>query len=542
MLKTGIITAADHLGLHRGEVDALNVFPVPDGDTGTNMSMTVQAAAREIALIGDDSGFDLAAKKTYDAMLRGARGNSGVILSLIFRGIANSVRGKPQIGGADIAKALQSGTDEAYRAVAKPTEGTILTVARIASLKAAEAARESARSAVEVFTAALEGARHALAQTPSMLPILKTAGVVDAGGQGLVYIMEGLLQGFSGGADRTKWQDEPIIISEEAPQRLDEDIQFAYCTEFLVDRTADAGSKDVDALRDYLHSVGDCVVVVDDEEILKVHVHNNVPGEVLTFAQQYGPFIQIKIENMRRQHQETAWAKEAAAQEEGPVPAQKRFGIVAVASGDGVVEMLKELGVDQIVSGGQSMNPSTEDILKAIHQTPAEHVFVLPNNKNIIMAAEQAVPLTERGVSVLPTKTVAQGIAAVLDFDESSDIENNHVHMMRAAEKVRTGLVTFAARDSRTDGMEIKKGSVIGLENEKLTVTEEEPVQAAWRVARHLVRKFDGKMITIYSGQDVSEEQTQTLVERLERRYNGAVDITAVYGGQPLYYFMIAVE
>ena len=545
MLKEGVLSASVHLGLHRGEVDALNVFPVPDGDTGTNMSMTVAAAARELALLGDESAFDDAADRLASAMLRGARGNSGVILSLIFRGFARSVKGSREVGGVLLAEALVHGSEAAYKAVMKPTEGTILTVVR----EAARCAREAAQridDAAGVWAAALQGAREALARTPAMLPILRQAGVVDAGGQGLVYVMEGLLQGFTGAVAAAGGKTMPIIMEEEnqlkaqSPAALsDAEITFTYCTEFLVERAPGAAETDADKLREALSALGDCVVVAEDADIIKVHVHNNRPGDVLNLAQPYGHFVQMKIENMRKQHEAAAGG---GAQEEEPPQAVKRYGIVAVANGEGVTSLYQEIGTDAVVSGGQSMNPSTEDILTAVNRVPAEHVFILPNNKNIIMAAEQVAPLSPRGVSVVRTRSVVEGVAAVLEFDESASAETNHVQMQRAAERVQTGLVTYAARESNLDGLDIRKGSIIGLENGKLTVTENEPVMAAWRVARHLVRKYNGALITIYTGADVTEEQTERLVDMLNKRYNGAVEISAVPGGQPMYYYMIAVE
>ncbi|MDR2647915.1 MAG: DAK2 domain-containing protein [Oscillospiraceae bacterium] len=545
MLKAGIISAASHLNAHRNEVDTLNVFPVPDGDTGTNMSMTVTAAAREINLLSDDTAFDVAAERVASAMLRGARGNSGVILSLIFRGISKTVHGHQKIDGEILARALAKGSEAAYSAVMKPTEGTILTVVRFAAQKAADAVRGTAVDAVSVWDAALNGAKDALAQTPSMLPVLKQAGVVDAGGQGLVYIMEGLQRGFRGAfAD-----DMPQILESVPPQRSavamsDSEIEFAYCTEFLVERTQDAEKTDAGELRTALGELGDCVVVVDDDDVIKVHVHNNQPGTVLCLGQAYGQFVQVKVENMRKQHQEASWVDQQGAETEQAPPPQKtkKCGFVSVATGDGLMQLFRELGVDQIVSGGQSMNPSTEDILNAINQTGAEHVFVLPNNKNIIMAAEQAAPLTDAQVRVLRTKSIVQGIGAMLAFDETVSVEANHVQMQRAGDAVQTGLVTYAARSSIAEGMNIRKGEIIGLENGNLTVKDDDPVKAAYRVARHLVRKFDASMITIYVGKDVSEEQTAQLLAMLDDRYKGGVETTAIDGGQPLYYYMIAVE
>ena len=542
MLKEGILSAARHLGTHTAEVDALNVFPVPDGDTGTNMSMTIAAAARELAQMDDSSRFDDAADRAANAMLRGARGNSGVILSLIFRGFAKSVKGEALLGGSGLAQALQQGSQAAYGAVTKPTEGTILTVVREAAQRAVQAA--AGGSALDVWRAALETARESLSNTPRLLPALRQAGVVDAGGQGLIYIMEGLLHGFSGG--KADPSDEPFVVLAQ-PVRLspaatsDIEIKFAYCTEALIERGPDSPAADVDKLREGLLELGDSVVVADGGDMLKVHVHSNTPGDVLSLALSCGALLQVKVENMRIQHQDAQLPPQT---EEAPeaAPALKRYGIAAVAAGEGVAALFTELGVDAIIPGGQSMNPSTDDILRAIESIPAEHVFVLPNNANIIMAAEQVAPLTSRGISVVRTTSVPEGVAAALAFDESEGVERNHVQMQRAAAHVQTGLVTYAVRDSSAEGLDIHKGSVIGLENGKLTVTGDDPVTAAWRVARHLVRKNSGSIITIYAGEGVTTQMTAQLVERLEKRYNGAVEISAVTGNQPVYYYMIGVE
>jgi len=535
MLKEGVLIAARHLGTHTAEVDALNVFPVPDGDTGTNMSMTVEAAARELALLGDESRFDEMAERAAAAMLRGARGNSGVILSLIFRGFAKSVKGARQIDGAGLARALQLGSEAAYGAVMKPTEGTILTVAREAAQRALETAQsmtEGVIDALVVWRAALEAARESLERTPTLLPVLRQAGVVDAGGQGLVYIMEGLLHGFSGGAG---WEDSPMIVPEtpkKTPAALSNgEIKYSYCTEVLIGRGL--SDSETESLRAALLPLGDCVVVAGGGDALKIHVHTNSPGDVLSLAQAHGELVEVKVDNLRLQHESLG---------PQPVPANKRYGIVAVAVGVGVTELFTQIGADAVVDGGQSMNPSTEDILRAVNSVPAEHVFVLPNNANITMAAEQAAPLTSKGMSVVRTGSVPEGIAAALEFDEGAGVEQNHVQMQRAAGRVQTGLVTYAVRDSSAEGLDIRKGSVIGLENGKLTVTEDEPVTAAWRVARHLVRKHNGSVVTVYAGENVTEQMTAQLLERLEKRYNGSVEISAVPGGQPVYYYMIGVE
>ena len=540
MLKEGVLSASRHLSSHTAEVDALNVFPVPDGDTGTNMSMTVEAAARALAQLGDESRFDDAAEHAAAAMLRGARGNSGVILSLIFRGFAKSVKGAGQLDGPGLAKALQLGSEAAYGAVMRPAEGTILTVAREAAQRALETAQGITNDVLTVWRAALDAARESLANTPYLLPALRQAGVVDAGGQGLVYIMEGLLHGFSGG--KANIEDTPFVVAQEALRTAaalcDGEIEFVYCTEFLVGRAPGAAESDADKLRAALLALGDCVLVAGDSEVLKGHVHTNAPGDALNLALACGELLQVKVDNLRQQHREII----AAPREAPEAPVKRRYGIVAVAAGDGMTRLFTEIGADAVVDGGQSMNPSTEDILRAIDSVPAEHVFVLPNNANIQMAAEQAAPPTPRGVSVVRTASVPEGVAAALAFDESEGVERNHVQMQRAAGRVQTGLVTYAVRDSSAEGLDIRKGAVIGLENGKLTVTGDEPVTAAWRVARHLVRRHSGSIITIYAGEGVTAQMTAQLLERLEKRYNGAVEISAVPGGQPVYYYMIGVE
>jgi len=549
MLKEGVLSAARHLGTHTQEVDALNVFPVPDGDTGTNMTMTVEAAARALTQLDDESRFDDAAAHAADAMLRSARGNSGVILSLIFRGFARSVKGASKLDGPGLARALQQGSEAAYGAVMRPAEGTILTVMR----EAAQRALETNGGALAVWLAALEAARESLANTPRLLPALRQAGVVDAGGQGLVYIMEGLLQGFSGG--KADWKEdggEAFVVRTEHARRTaaalcDTEIKFAYCTECLIERGPACDAAEADKLRAALEALGDSVVVADGGEVIKLHAHSNRPGEVLSLAQACGELIEVKVENMRLQHREASERDmlpktDGEAFYDDEAPAMKRYGLVAVAAGEGVTALFKELGVDAVIAGGQSMNPSTEDILKAIDSVPAEHVFVLPNNTNIIMAAEQAAPLTTKGVSVVRTASVPEGVAAALAFDESEGVERNHVQMQRAAGRVQTGLVTYAVRDSSAEGLDIRKGAVIGLENGRLTVTENDPVTAAWRVARHLVRKHSGTIITIYAGENVTAQMTAQLLERLEKRYGSEVEISAVPGGQPVYYYMIGVE
>ena len=551
MLRDAVISASHHINNHRGDVDALNVFPVPDGDTGTNMSMTIGAAAREVSRLAEDAGTGEVSAAVASALLRGARGNSGVILSLIFRGISKGLKGCKEADGTVLANALQIGVEMAYGAVMKPTEGTILTVVRLASESAKRAANSGA-DAVAVFNAACDSAAKALATTPDLLPILKKAGVVDAGGQGFVLILEGMRSVFNGNGIIASTSDEATPVTaqhhgekKEIVANADGEIKFGYCSEFLINKDPHS-TMDPVRLRAYLESIGDCVVVVDDDHIIKVHVHSNEPGNVIQEALKYGPLVNIKIDNMRQQDTNAAFgSSQEPVQQQAAIPAQepvKPFGFVAVAAGEGLKELFLELGADQVVSGGQTMNPSTEDILDAIMATPAEHVFVLPNNKNIIMAAEQTIPLADRGVSVLQTRTIPQGITAMLHFDESLSAEENHVIMMKAAERVGTGLVTFAARDSSIDGESIKKGQILGMENGKITIVEQDLLHVAYRVTKHLYNKRDCSLITIFYGTEATEEQALELKNMLTAKYGSNVDISVVNGGQPVYYFIISVE
>lgn len=526
----------------RKEIDALNVFPVPDGDTGTNMSLTITNASREVALKGDGESISAVADCVAAGLLRGARGNSGVILSLIFRGIAKGFKGLETADGEAIAKALEKGCSSAYKAVMKPTEGTILTVIRTASEFARRCVNEGQTDAVKVFDEGLRGAEIALADTPNILPVLKKAGVVDAGGRGLVCIFTAMSAVFNGKEVEIKASGEaPDAADHSAAGAVRTDIKFTYCTEFIANRETD---RDPRELRAYLESIGDCVVVVDDEKIVKVHVHTNEPGNAIQKGLEFGQLTNIKIENMRQQHQNAQWGNAPEEQQEPQKPAEptKPFGYVAVASGDGLHELFTELGVDQIVSGGQTMNPSTDDLLKAVLATPAEHVFILPNNKNIIMAAEQVDPLTERDVRVLHTRTIPQGIAAMLNVDDDLSVEENHMNMMKAAEKVSTGLVTFAARDSSIDGQAVHEGQILGMENGKITTVESTALQAAYRVTRHLFKRGSSSLITIIYGNGITEDQAQELASMLSSKYGADAEISTINGGQPVYYYIISVE
>ena len=547
MFRDGVISASNNISNSRQAVDALNIFPVPDGDTGTNMSMTIGAAAKEMAVLPDDCTLSEASSRCASALLRGARGNSGVILSLIFRGFAKGFKGLDEADGKAVANAFKLGVEAAYKAVMKPTEGTILTVIR----KAAEAADELSQTLddpIEVSFAALLAAKEALAQTPEQLPVLKKAGVVDAGGQGLVLIFQGFESVFGHNAI-VQALDGSAVVPVSVPDKstvagASDDIEFGYCSEFLIEKSADAKEKDPLRLRAFLESIGDCVVVVDDSDIIKVHVHSNEPGNVIQAALKYGQLINIKIDNMRYQHRN---ANEGVKEGEMPVmpkaEPENEYGFVAVCAGEGLSELFKDIGADVVVSGGQTMNPSTDDILNAVMATPAKTVFVLPNNKNIIMAAEQAIPLAEgREVRVLQTKTIPQGISAMLMFDESADADENQMAMMEAAENVSTAQVTFAARDSEIDGEPIKQGEIMGLCNGKIKFTGTDIVDIAYKSTVKVFKRAQSSIITLIYGEGVSEEQALAVKEKLENKYSDEVEISIVNGGQPIYYFIISVE
>ncbi len=539
LLKSAFISGANNINNNRQAVDELNIFPVPDGDTGTNMSMTITNAAKALAVISDDEPAGSVADTAASALLRGARGNSGVILSLIFRGFSKGLKGLREADGKQIAAALQNGVDAAYKAVMKPTEGTILTVIRCAAQEAQNNAMKD-NDPVKVWSAACEGAQEALMRTPEQLPVLKTAGVVDAGGQGLVLILLGM---------QSVFEDNTVIPGENQALAVDsqpksvvasasDDIKFGYCSEFIINKNPGCTLNPL-RLRAYLESIGDCVVVVEDDSIIKVHVHSNEPGNVIQAALKYGPLVNIKIDNMRYQHQNAALG--TGSSEPVKVVPVKPIGFVAVAAGSGLEQLFRDLGVDAVVSGGQTMNPSTEDILKAIETVPAEHVIVLPNNKNIIMAAEQTIPLSEKKVSVLPTRTIPQGITAMLNFDDTSSADENLNVMAKAAEKVSTGLVTFAARDSEVNGQHVQQGQILGMENGKITVIEKDFVTAAFKITKRMYKR-SSSLITVIKGDGVSDEDADKLVKQLEDKFGSDTEISVIDGGQPVYYFIISVE
>ena len=557
-LKNAIISGSNNISKYKKQINELNIFPVPDGDTGTNMSMTIGAAAEEIQRLEDTATAAQAAKKAASSMLRGARGNSGVILSLLFRGISKGLEGKEEISAEDLVAALELGVDEAYKAVMKPTEGTILTVARVAGERAREAL-ELGSDPVQVWDAACMGAADALEETPELLPVLKKAGVVDAGGQGLCLIFEGMLSVFrsgivleSGLSEEERAQETAEFFRNVAAE-FDSEINFTYCTEFVVGRDPEIQKDPLD-LRLFLETIGDCVVVVDDEEIIKTHVHTENPGDALQYALQYGQLLTVKIENMKEQHRKAAEeneAQKAAAAALEPQPERaalerqeptEEMGFISVAAGDGLKSLFLDLGCANVVSGGQTMNPSTEDLLEAVLATPAKKVFVLPNNKNIIMAAEQTAPLaTDREVIVIPTRTIPQGLSAMLAYDPDADADANKETMLEAAGNVDTGLVTFAARDSEYGGHTIRHGDILGLKNGKLEYIEKDPVSACVRVTRSLATKRTSFVTLIY-GEGITQEQAEDAKRRLEEKLHSDVEITLVNGGQPVYYFIISVE
>lgn len=544
-LRDAYISASNLIGNEKQKVDELNIFPVPDGDTGTNMSMTIASAAREVSRF-EDGGIGQCAGIAASALLRGARGNSGVILSLLFRGFAKGLKDVTEAGGQQLADALAIGVEAAYGAVMKPTEGTILTVARVAAEEGKSAAVKGA-SAVEVWEAMCEGAHRALAATPELLPVLKKAGVVDAGGKGLTLILEGMLSVFQKGIiipSENVEEQQPEVSVKRAVAEWEGEITFTYCTEFIVGRGDQKAEEDAKNLRAYLESIGDCVVVVDDDEIIKVHVHTDEPGNALQEGLKYGQLLTVKIENMREQkrraEEEAAAAKPEKQRLERAEP-ENDVGFVAVSAGEGINGLFRDLGCDQIVSGGQTMNPSTGDILEAVQAVPAKTVYVLPNNKNIIMAAEQSVELADRKVVVVPTRTIPQGLSAMLSFDPDRPQEENLLDMVRAAEHVSTGQVTFAARDSEYDGHRIKEGEIIALNNGKLTFSEKTPVKAVTKLAKTMIKK-DSSFVTIIYGEGITDEEAEEARSVIASKAGDNVEVTMVNGGQPIYYFILSVE
>ncbi len=534
-LRRMIISAAASIEINKQALNELNVFPVPDGDTGTNMSMTINAAANDLRKV-EDPTLDKAAATAASAMLRGARGNSGVILSLLFRGLSKKLRGIDECDGVLWAEALQEGVDAAYKAVMKPAEGTILTVSRLAAASARKAAQEN--NFIEfVQEAAIAEAKTALANTTNQNPVLKKAGVVDAGGKGWLFVLEAFLSVLQGQDIVVPEGSSETEVKEQASfsDFNEEDITFTYCTEFIISREND---NDPEKLRDFLASLGDSLVLVDDDEIIKVHVHTNDPGKALHEAMDYGSFVTVKIENMRLQHTE----KVMSEQELAPKIAEpeKPFGVVSVCAGDGLADVFMNLGVDGIISGGQTMNPSTQDILEVVNTVPAETVFVLPNNKNIIMAAQQVDALTPKHVVVIPSKTVPQGITAMLNFNPDGTEEENTEALTEALATVDTMQITYAARNSDFDGFLIHEGDYLAICGSGLFGTSRD-IKVLLRSLAEKIRDDGKEYITIYYGEDIQEKHAQKAADLFSEICPDA-DVNLLRGGQPVYYYLIAAE
>ncbi len=551
-LKNAIISGANNITNHKKEINDLNIFPVPDGDTGTNMSMTINSAKEALLSLDDNASVAEVAAKAASAMLRGARGNSGVILSILFRGFSKALAESKELNAATIVKSLKIGVEDAYGAVMKPTEGTMLTVARVAYEDAEKAFRDGLPT-ISIWKIVAESAHKALDTTPDLLPVLKRAGVVDAGGRGVCDIFDGMLSVFEGNGmieterKNTSESDEEQDSFKSAAAEFDDDITFTYCTEIIVGRDTEREENEPMNLRAYLETIGDCVVVVSDDEIIKVHVHTETPGLVLQEGLKYGQLLTVKVENMKEQHKKAGNNKPASSKT--PVKKDLSFaeptediGFVSVASGDGIVSLFNELGCLHVVSGGQTMNPSTDDIYKAVMATPAKTVFVLPNNKNIILAAEQAVPLVEdRRVIVIPSKTIPQGLSAMLAFDPESSADDNRDAMIEYMSGVSTGSVTFAARNSEFGGNKIKEGEIIALNNGKLTITDKDPIKATVKLIKSMISKSTSYITLIY-GEDISEEQARMVEAAVNDKFGKDIEVTIVNGGQPVYYFLISIE
>ncbi len=550
--KDMILCADAALAANTQQINELNVFPVPDGDTGTNMGLTLNTAATQLRK-KDFYAVDAVADCVAGALLRGARGNSGVILSLLFRGISRRLKGMETVGAKEFAAAMEDGVDAAYKAVMKPAEGTILTVARMTSAAAVEYAKKGS-DIEEMLETALRIGEEALENTVNLNPVLRKAGVIDAGGKGYIVIFRAMLSYLRGEVAAPKAAVEVGAIANENGA-FDvfgtEEITYAFDTVFIVRKHEP--NVDLTPLRAYLSSIGDSLVIGEDDEAFKVHVHTNIPGEALTKSQSYGTLELAKIENMRTQHEDILAGKKAQSTDDleeiekelecsdAPAAPEKRCGVVSVCAGEGMAQLFREIGADTIVTGGQTMNPSTEDILKEINRTPAEVVFVLPNNKNIIMAAEQSIPLCEdKTVVVIPTKTVPQGITALLNFDPDKEISDIAEAMNESIESVHTAQVTYAARDSDFDGYAIHAGEYLALLDGKLIGSFTEMSKMLGKMGE-VFEPLDPELITVYYGENVTQDEAEETAAALEDRFPDA-EVTVVNGGQPVYYYMISVE
>ena len=538
------LSGAKNLEAKKEWINELNVFPVPDGDTGTNMTLTIMSAASEVNALSEPDMKKLA-KAISSGSLRGARGNSGVILSQLLRGFTKVIEQYEEIDAPIFAKSFEKAVETAYKAVMKPKEGTILTVAKGAAEKAAEIA-ENSENLKQFFTEVIEEAETVLAKTPELLPVLKEAGVVDSGGQGLVEVLKGALDGYLGkeiNLDFVKPAAKPAITTPVSSK--ESNIKFGYCTEFIIMLEREFTEKDEEKFKEYLMSIGDSLVVVADEDIVKVHVHTNAPGEAIQKALTYGQLSNMKIDNMRLEHHEKVIkeAEKMAAQQAAEKKAEpaEEVGFISVSAGDGMGEIFKELGADYLIQGGQTMNPSTEDMLKAIDQVNAKNIFILPNNKNIILAANQARDLTEdKNIVVIPTKTIPQGITAMISYVPEKSVEENTEEMTEAMGNVKTGQVTYAVRDTRIDEMDIHQGDIMGIGDKGILAVGQDIQKVAVDMTCKMTNE-DSELISIYYGADVTEADAEEISSRLEEIYPD-FDIEINYGGQPIYYFVISVE
>ncbi|MBM0065210.1 DAK2 domain-containing protein [Alkalicoccobacillus gibsonii] len=549
------IEGADNLSRHVKIVDSLNVFPVPDGDTGTNMNLSITSGVKEVqAQTAKDAG--TIAASFAKGLLMGARGNSGVILSQLFRGFSKAVEGKQTLNAEDFAKAFEKGVETAYKAVIKPVEGTILTVAKDSAKQAVKSAKKN-DDIIVVMSDLIKEAKASLKRTPDLLPVLKEVGVVDSGGQGLLYIYEGFLAVLEGKKLKDQQPVTPnmddLVKIEHHHQSAQshmatEDIEFGYCTEVMVRFDQERLKKEAfieEDFRNELSEIGDSLLVVSDEDLLKVHIHAEYPGEVLSRAQRYGDFINIKIENMREQHTHLLDETQAFYGDSEQVEAQREtfkseFGIVTVSMGEGVSKLFKGLGAQEVIQGGQTMNPSTEDIVSAINKVNAKNILILPNNGNIIMAADQAADVVDSKAIVIPSKTVPQGLAALLAFNPSIDIEKNASHMNEAMKAVKSGQVTYAVRDTQIEGLQIQKDDYIGIADKKIVNTHKDLVEAAKELLTHMIDD-DSEMVTVLAGEDVSERETKALIQYLEDTFTD-VELDIHQGDQPLYSYIFSVE
>ncbi|MBD9076102.1 MAG: DAK2 domain-containing protein [Clostridium sp.] len=558
MVKKAFLAGAKGLEAKKDWINELNVFPVPDGDTGTNMTMTIMAAAKAVAEL-EDPDMEQLAKAISSGSLRGARGNSGVILSQLLRGFTKEIQGTASIDVTILANAMVRGTETAYKAVMKPKEGTILTVAKGMADKAIEMAAQT--DDIEIFAkAVIEEGDYVLSQTPEMLPVLKQAGVVDSGGQGLIQVVKGAFDGLTGKCSDFSFEDAGILkpSSEKAPQsagasRTDidtADIRFGYCTEFIIKLEKEYSQKDEDELKKYLGSIGDSLVVVSDDEIVKIHVHTNHPGLAFEKGLTYGSLSRMKVDNMREEHEERViqdserLAKEQAAQSnpaEEETGERKPYGFITVSCGDGLSEIFKGIGADYLIEGGQTMNPSTEDMLNAIKKVNADHIFILPNNKNIIMAANQARDLTEdKEIIVIPSKTVPQGITALVNFIPDLTPEENLENMTAEMGRVQTAQITYAVRNTSIDGMEIHEGDIMAIGDHGMLAVDTSVLGAA-KAALEAMLNEDSELVTIYYGSDVTEADAEAFRKQAEEEFPDK-EIELQYGGQPIYYYMISAE